>query len=68
MSVKGGVGKIIEYGGPGIRTLTVPERATITNMGTELGRDDLHLPLRQHHARIPQGTGPRSGLAGARLR
>lgn len=37
MSVKGGVGKIIEYGGPGIHTLTVPERATITNMGTELG-------------------------------
>lgn len=37
MSVKGGVGKIIEYGGPGICTLTVPERATITNMGTELG-------------------------------
>lgn len=37
MSVKGGVGKIIEYGGPGIKTLTVPERATITNMGTELG-------------------------------
>lgn len=37
MSVKGGVGKIIEYGGSGIRTLTVPERATITNMGTELG-------------------------------
>lgn len=37
MSVKGGVGKIIEYSGEGIRTLTVPERATITNMGTELG-------------------------------
>lgn len=37
MSVKGGVGKIIEYGGEGIKTLTVPERATITNMGTELG-------------------------------
>lgn len=37
MSVKGGVGKIIEYGGDGIMTLTVPERATITNMGTELG-------------------------------
>ena len=37
MSVKGGVGKIIEYGGEGIMTLTVPERATITNMGTELG-------------------------------
>ncbi|MCC8022528.1 MAG: aconitate hydratase, partial [Clostridiales bacterium] len=37
MSVKGGVGKIIEYAGPGIKTLTVPERATITNMGAELG-------------------------------
>lgn len=37
MSVKGGVGKIIEYGGAGIDTLSVPERATITNMGTELG-------------------------------
>lgn len=37
MSVKGGVGKIIEYAGEGIKTLTVPERATITNMGTELG-------------------------------
>lgn len=37
MSVKGGVGKILEYGGEGVKTLTVPERATITNMGTELG-------------------------------
>lgn len=37
LSVKGGVGKIIEYGGEGVKTLTVPERATITNMGTELG-------------------------------
>lgn len=37
LSVKGGVGKILEYGGEGIETLTVPERATITNMGTELG-------------------------------
>ncbi|MBQ1398611.1 MAG: aconitate hydratase, partial [Clostridia bacterium] len=37
MSVKGGVGKIIEYGGEGVATLTVPERATITNMGAELG-------------------------------
>lgn len=37
MSVKGGVGKIIEYGGDGIKTLSVPERATITNMGAELG-------------------------------
>ena len=37
MSVKGGVSKIIEYGGEGVKTLTVPERATITNMGAELG-------------------------------
>lgn len=37
MSVKGGVGKIIEYSGSGILSLTVPERATITNMGAELG-------------------------------
>ena len=37
LSVKGGVGYIIEWGGPGIRDLSVPERATITNMGTELG-------------------------------
>ena len=37
LSVKGGVGAIIEWGGPGIKTLSVPERATITNMGTELG-------------------------------
>lgn len=37
LSVKGGVGAIIEWGGPGVSTLSVPERATITNMGTELG-------------------------------
>lgn len=37
LTVKGGVGKIMEYGGPGIKDLSVPERATITNMGAELG-------------------------------
>jgi len=37
LSVKGGIGKVIEYGGEGVATLTVPERATITNMGAELG-------------------------------
>lgn len=37
MSVQGGVGKIIEYTGDGVKTLSVPERATITNMGAELG-------------------------------
>ncbi len=37
LSVKGGVGVLMEWGGPGVETLTVPERATITNMGAELG-------------------------------
>lgn len=37
LTVKGGVGRIFEYGGPGVATLSVPERATITNMGAELG-------------------------------
>ena len=37
LTVKGGVGKIFEYGGPGVADLTVPERGTITNMGAELG-------------------------------
>ena len=37
LGVKGGVGKVIEYYGEGVKTLTVPERATITNMGAELG-------------------------------
>lgn len=37
LSVKGGVGKIVEYTGPALRSLSVPDRATITNMGAELG-------------------------------
>ena len=37
LTVKGGVGKVIEYAGPGVAALSVPERATITNMGAELG-------------------------------
>lgn len=37
LKVKGGVDRIFEYGGPGVATLTVPQRATITNMGAELG-------------------------------
>lgn len=36
-TVKGGLGRILEYGGPGVKTLNVPERATIANMGAELG-------------------------------
>jgi aconitate hydratase len=37
LTVKGGVGRVIEYGGEGVASLSVPERATITNMGAELG-------------------------------
>jgi aconitate hydratase len=37
LTVKGGVGRVFEYGGPGVESLSVPERATITNMGAELG-------------------------------
>lgn len=37
LTVKGGVGKVMEYAGPGVKSLSVPERATITNMGAELG-------------------------------
>jgi len=37
LDVKGGVGKVFEFAGPGVATLSVPDRATITNMGTELG-------------------------------
>ncbi|MBU1002402.1 MAG: aconitate hydratase [Proteobacteria bacterium] len=37
LTVKGGVGRVMEFAGPGVATLTVPERATITNMGAELG-------------------------------
>ncbi len=37
LGVKGGVGAIVEYGGEGVKSLTVPQRATITNMGAELG-------------------------------
>lgn len=37
LSVKGGLGRVIEYGGPGVKHLSVPQRSTITNMGAELG-------------------------------
>jgi aconitate hydratase len=37
LTVKGGIGKIFEFGGPGVNTLSIPERATIANLGTELG-------------------------------
>ncbi len=69
IDVKGGVGKILEYFGPGVKTLSVPERATITNMGAETGattsifpsdertKDFLHLQQRdEQYIEIPEGT------------
>ena len=59
LSVKGGVGAIIEWGGPGIHTLSVPERGTITNMGTELGATTSIFPSDEitHQFLIAQGRG-----------
>ncbi len=44
LSVKGGVGKVMEYFGPGLATLSVPDRATIANLGTELGATSTVFP------------------------
>ena len=59
LSVKGGVGVIMEWGGPGVETLTVPERATITNMGAELGATTSVFPSDEqtHQFLINQGRG-----------
>ena len=62
LSVKGGVGRVIEYGGEGVKTLTVPERATITNMGAELGATTSIFPADEVTKRISEGTGTRAGL------
>ena len=48
LTVKGGVGKIFEYTGPGVASLSVPERTTITNMGTELGATSSIFPTDEH--------------------
>ena len=59
LSVKGGVGAIVEWGGDGIKTLSVPERGTITNMGTELGATTSIFPSDEitHQFLIAQGRG-----------
>jgi len=57
LSVKGGVGKIIEYGGPGIKDLSVPERATITNMGAELGATSSIFPSDEVTKRFLEAQG-----------
>ncbi len=59
LTVKGGVGKILEYGGEGVQDLTVPERATITNMGAELGATTSIFPSDEQTRRylVAQGRG-----------
>jgi len=59
LSVKGGVGRIFEYTGPGVETLSAPERMTITNMGTELGATTSLFPTdertREYLERVGRG-------------
>ncbi len=57
LSVKGGVGAIIEWGGPGVRELTVPQRATITNMGAELGATTSIFPSDEQTKRFLEAQG-----------
>ena len=70
LTVKGGVGAVMEYHGPGVATLSVPERATITNMGRGAGRHGVHLSKRRADPRIScaHGQGKRLHAPGRRRR
>ena len=57
LTVKGGVGKILEYCGDGVSTLTVPERGTITNMGAELGATTSIFPSDEQTRRFLEAQG-----------
>lgn len=57
LTVKGGVGKIFEYGGPGVLDLSVPERATIANMGAELGATTSVFPSDRRTRRFLKAQG-----------
>lgn len=57
LTVKGGVGKVMEYCGEGVKTLTVPERATITNMGAELGATTSIFPSDEQTKRFLKAEG-----------
>jgi aconitate hydratase len=61
LTVKGGVGKILEYGGDGVSCLTVPERATITNMGAELGATTSIFPSDEQTRRYLAAQGREGG-------
>ena len=67
LTVKGGVGKVFEFAGPGVTGLTVPERATITNMGAELGATTSIFPS-DDMTRDFFGHGPGGGLHGTGCR
>ena len=58
LTVAGGTNAIVEYIGPGARTISATGKATITNMGAELRRHDVHVPLRRAHGRLPALHGP----------
>ena len=57
LTVKGGVGAVMEYTGPGVETLSVPERATITNMGAELGATTSIFPSDEQTRRFLEAAG-----------
>ena len=60
LSVKGGVGYVIEWGGEGVKTLSVPERATITNMGAELGATSSIFPADEQTRKFLKAQGRES--------
>ena len=62
--VKGGVGKIVEYYGPGLKSLTAMDRHVIANMGAELGATTTVFPVGCRRAQIPQTSGTGGRLAG----
>lgn len=63
LSVKGGVGKVMEYTGDGVKTLSVPERATITNMGAELGATTSVFPSDQRTREFLRAQGRENAYA-----
>ena len=67
LGVKGGVGAIVEYAGEGVKTLSVPQRATITNMGAELGATCSIFPSDEVTRAFLEGRGQRGRLGRAFL-
>ena len=65
-TVKGNVGVVMEYAGPGVKTLTVPERATITNMGAEMGVTTSIFPSDEETKKFLKAQGQRSRLGRAK--